>query len=61
MKTKITLMMEAGRKDPVRDMSNKKPYRTVSQRAYAHRIATRGDDTVFRAPTAPVSYHPTVK
>lgn len=61
MRTKLTQQMYDGVKNPVRDMSNRKPYRTAAQKRLANEKATRGADTVFRASTVPVSYHPPVK
>lgn len=35
---------------------NRKPYRTVAQKAEARRLAVKGKDGAWRS-TAPVSYH----
>lgn len=39
-----------------RDMSNRKPYRTASQKAEARRTARKCEDGTFRS-SAPVSMH----
>ncbi len=47
-------------REGVLDMSNRKPYRTASQKKMARESAKRGKDGVWRASTAPTSMHPPV-
>jgi hypothetical protein len=43
-------------KTGVRDMKNRKPYRTASQKELAKQKARKCEDGAYRS-TAPVSYH----
>jgi hypothetical protein len=47
-------------REGVRNMSNRKPYRTKAQKAAARNMAVKCPDGAFRS-AAPVSFHPTVK
>lgn len=58
--TQLTRQILAGEKNPSRNMSNRKPYRTVSQKKAARASATKGKDGTFRS-SASVSFHKPVK
>ena len=55
--TKLTAEIRAGKKNPSRNMWNRKPFRTARQKADARATARKCNDGAYRS-SAPVCLHP---